>query len=231
MRGRTSWRTAAVAALLLLFTLILWGCTTSEVFTPVNPVESSSATTSARTNDSSVPEGYQLFDGSEHGFVIALPSQWVPIDFTVTPEELEDQAGALGIDPEVLLSVKEVYGVGGFADVHLYAVLPGSDTRMLVDSRDALSGASIEFYEEILRNIVEFSQTLLSLDRVEVAGFEAVVAVYEEQSAGASTPAQTHEYHVITDDTVYQIIVRFEAGSADPQTATNIVNSFRVVGD
>lgn len=175
-----------------------------------------------------VPVGYEMFDGSEHGFTIAHPSQWVSIGFTMTPEEVAEAGEETGAEPDVIESYQEMVREGEGPD--LYAQDSFSGNNLSVFSMPLVSAMTLDDFEATQAAFLDrVGATMISVERMEVAGFDSLQVKYEWQTPQAVMEGQNYLV-VLPDGALYEITVTLEDPNAsDWQTVETIIDSFEVV--
>ena len=168
---------------LLVAVFITAGCSSADTTAP--NTETTASTTTAlppaalpSTNAPvSTPEGFEVFDGSADGFTIALPSRWAPVEATGEDWEAILSEMKDSFDPEAL-EIARTGLAGGFALLAL-DVTGDPNVNASVYPRGPLD--TVESLEALLPSQMEelFGATVLSVDRIEVAGRESRRLVHE----------------------------------------------------
>ena len=172
-----------------------------------------------------VPEGYKLFDGSEYGFTVALPDRWVPLDdvANITGPELAE----IGANEDMIGFMQEVEAFGVF-DEDLYAADIFGEGNISVVSFPLDPMTTPDIYEAMYPTVMEeMGAVLVSIDRMEIAGYESVFVVSELQfREGVS---ESHQYTVFTDNTGYTITISLpDPDDTDRQIPASIMDTFTV---
>ena len=148
-----------------------------------------------------VPEGYTLFDGSADGFSIALPSRWVPIDLTGSDTDALIAELEQVLNPEAIELVNQFF-TSDFAFALFAVDVTGDPTvNLIVTPRTALD--TVDNLEALIPAQIEelLGGTILSVERVDLAGVQGVQVVYEITFEGLVQ--EGHQYYVLTEDSVY----------------------------
>ena len=162
--------------------------------------------------NAAAPEGYVLFDAAGAGYRIVHPADWVkggPAEWP--PDEWDPDSGWSVTGPD---------GDGLFMD------------PIELGPRD-----TIEFAEnDLMPSLVEgLGASLLSLQRVTVAGYDSLLTVYRYEGHHVEqlwvAPREEHYYIVFVSDSIgYGILVTFvDPQASDQQIAETISSSFQVL--
>lgn len=162
-----------------------------------------------------VPAGYSLFDGSERGFLVALPSNWDVADLTTG---------------DIDARVAEIERASAAADsftTDYFAETAALDTDYVLVAGDFASGdlsmvhctekpdwLDLDTLEEGFR-----ASSSASVDRVEVSGIESLRVV---DTLGDSV---THKYNMLHEET--HCLVSF--GGISPDTVDTIMGTFTLI--
>ena len=174
-----------------------------------------------------VPEGYELYDGSADGFLIALPSAWVVAEGDVAPfiaeaAEAVLEPGALEILRDSLASEPALFALDATGNPNVNVILqPGPPGPM--------DAGRWEDLEAILRTQLSelLGATVLSVDRVEYGGTEGLFSVFEV--AYPTGLAEQHQYFMVTEDASFVITFTSFDPAADRETFAAVMETFTPV--
>lgn len=224
-------------AVVLASLLVAAGCSSSDTSTgatsavpsstPASTPSSTTTTALLPASESSVPEGFEVFDGSADGFTIALPSRWVPIE--ATGDDIEAILAGMedSFDPEAL-EIAEAGLAGGFA---LFALDVTGDPNVNANAFPRGPLDSVESLEALLPAQMEelFGATVVSLDRVKIAGHESLQLVHE--IAFPNGVAEQHQYYVLSDDVGYVFTFTSYDPAADRDTFAAAIETLTLINE
>ncbi len=210
--------------------LLLTACGSSDP-TTVEVAETTAAptTAAATTGEAAVPSGYELFDGSENGFEIALPEDWTffgPDDLDFGDFLSDVDFGDASQYAQIQDQIVGMFNQGGV----LFAFDFGRGTEDFVDNVNVLrapsSSLSASGHQKLNEDQYQaFGATVLASDVAQVAAGEAAVLRYEIPEFGSFGIS----YTIPTDDNDWFVTISvrdLDNMSLDPDL---VINSFRVV--
>ena len=200
--------------------------TTTTTTTPTTTTTTTPTTTTTTTPTSE----YVLFDGSAHGFTIALPPRWVPLDLTKGDAEAILEAVEGVLDPEAVELVRGSQVAGGGFALYAFDVTGDPNVNVIAGPRGPLD--SLENLEELAPRVLAelVGATVLSIDRVEIDGTEALQLIYELILPGVPL-IEGHQYYMVTENTVYVITFSSLDPDADREVFAAVMDTFMPIAD
>lgn len=198
--------------------------TTASTVTTFPSGKSTVVTSTAPTI--TLPDGFEVFDGSRNGFLVGLPDTWLAFDLTT--DDFQDLVDAMGdvLSAEELDAIRQV--IAGGAEFGLLAFHTSGDpnANVLVMPLGPLD--TIDYLEAMLPGQVagQPGMELVAVDRVVVDGTESLRIVTRADYGG--NIAEQHQYYVLGDRLGF--VATFTAFSdADVGVFAEIMDTFTVV--
>lgn len=175
-----------------------------------------------------VPDGYELVDISNDGFVVAVPSEWVVLELTDEAFDEILEAGTAALDPEAAeLMEAAVVGLPGFS---LFAMGLLGDPTMNVLVFPISPFDTIGNIEEIGKETFgQLGANLLEIEHIEIAGNEAIRFLYEFTTEGVLV--EGHQYVVLTEDLSFTVSFASADPEADRSAIELVMSTFTPTGN
>jgi hypothetical protein len=186
----------------------------------------------ATTAPGEVPEGFQIFDGSADGFLIALPDGWLVIDATVGDQDSIAAELEKIYPPDIAETVSSSFlqarkTEGSASGLVMAAFDADGDPNLTVTVSSRTPDDTLESWEDTLRTGTEASGgTVNSIDRLEVSGREALrIAALFPHEFGTSEIIQ---YIVLSEDTTYNITLSSAQPGAHVDLFVQAIDTFTI---
>jgi len=201
----------------LILAVTACGGSTSETTTSAAPTATTSpavATTTTPPGTTTTPTSeYVLFDGSADGFMIALPSRWVPLDPATFDDSLDEAENLF--EPEALEFARQGLAASSGASLFAVDVFGTDNVTVMLAPRGPLD--TMENIEVLIpAQMAEIGATILSVGRGEYGGAEGLRLIYEISLPEALAAGE--QYYVFAEDTIY--VITFTSVDPDPPRET-----------
>lgn len=175
-----------------------------------------------------IPEGYDLYDGSDYGFLIALPSTWGTWDSSGLGDADDDLKALLSdARPEVAELLQD-----DVTDLALLGMdssgFPNLNVRTLSRPSGPVPWGELEATQRTFITDV-LGGTVVSAKRVSRGGADGLHLVYEVPQPWGLT--EQHVYMMVTDDAVFSITFTSANPAADREVFADVMETFAPVGD
>jgi len=169
------------------------------------------------------PDGFEYHDVSSAGFGVAVPTRWIAVDLTT--DDLAALITELDLDPDTEALVRQ--GMAG--GVSLMAIDTAENTNVNIISVPRQAGDSLDNIESLAAAQIEqaFGGTIVSTDRVEVDGREAVKIVYEADFG--TGPAEGHQYYIVADSAIFIATFTTFSEAADRDVFAQVMGTFELI--
>lgn len=210
--------------------------TTQTVTTASTLTTSTTSSTSTAFATTSVPfvddmpEGFEVYDGTADGFVVAFPVEWVALDLGADdfkaglevfgdqiPTAMADQLPAMIEQGIKLLALDPFSGNPQFSPNLNIGVYP----RGPLDDFDLLE-------QTIPQQLKAFGAILQVMERVELSGGEAIFVEYELPIGDLGTVIGK-QYFVLTETTAYVVTLTDAPDRSEEDIFDAIMRTFRPV--
>ena len=181
------------------------------------------AVTTTLPPSAEAPDGFEYHDVSSAGFGLAVPTRWVAVNLTT--DDLTALLTDLDLDPDTETLVLQ--GMAG--GVALMAIDIAENTNVNVISVPRQAGESLDNIESLAAAQIEqaFGGTIVSTDRVEVDGREAVKIVYEADFG--TGPAEGHQYYIVADSAIFIATFTTFSEAADRDVFAQVMGTFELI--
>lgn len=182
---------------------------------------------------SEVPAGFETFDGSTNGFVIALPSRWLAIDVTVGDQDSIAAELEKIFPPEASETLSSSYvqnrrtAASGSGGLVMVAFDTTYDPNLTVTMFLRTLYGTLESEEDILQTFG--GGEVQSVDRLEVSGREAwrLARLFSTESGDS----EFIQYLVLGENFIYDIAFISSQPGANDELLSLIINTFTIADD